>query len=85
MNIEGLACGCPCISSDNEGAKSVGSGFIKYVETGNIEEFYRETKSLLSHDVSERDLWGHKSAEFIESKYSIGKAATRYINLYNVT
>tara|TARA_B100000767_G_scaffold259747_1_gene269766 strand:+ start:4123 stop:5250 length:1128 start_codon:yes stop_codon:yes gene_type:complete len=83
--IEGLACGCPCISSNNKGVKSIGGGFIRYAETGNIEEFYQGTKFLLSQDVNERNLRRQESASFVRSRYSIEKAAVRYINLYNAT
>jgi len=81
--IEGLACGSPCISSNNEGAKSVGGQFIKYVEIGDIDEFYLETKIFLSQDDNERVMWAKESAEHIESKYSIEKTAVKYINLYD--
>lgn len=81
--VEGLACGCPCVSSNNRGARSIGGRFIRYAEIGNIEEFYQETKFVLSQDVNEKGLRGLESAAFVDSKYSIGKAATKYINLYN--
>ena len=81
--IEGLACGCPCISSNNEGAKSVGGQFIKYVEVGDIDAFYQETKMLLFQDDSARIVFAKKSAEYIVANYSVGNTATRYLNLYN--
>ncbi|MDB9757127.1 glycosyltransferase [Pseudomonadales bacterium] len=83
--IEGLACGCPCVSSNNNGATSIGGRFIRYAETGNIIEFLQETKLVLSQNANERALRGQESAAFVGSKYSIEKTATRYINLYNST
>ncbi|MDA9242722.1 glycosyltransferase [Amylibacter sp.] len=80
--IESLACGCPCISSNNEGAKSVGGSFIKYVEVGDIEAFYRETKILLFQDDSARIIFEKKSSEYIVANYSVGNTAARYLNLY---
>lgn len=81
--IESLACGCPCISSNNEGAKSVGGRFIKYVEVGDIDAFYRETKILLLQDDSARNIFEKKSSEYIAANFSVGKTAARYLNLYN--
>ena len=81
--IEGLACGCPCISSNNEGAKSVGGEFIKYVDVGDIDAFYRETKILLCQDDSTRIIFAKKSAEYIVANFSVGNTAARYLNLYN--
>ena len=81
--IEGLSCGCSCISSKNGGAMSIGGQFIKYVETRNIDEFFEEAKQLLSLDASEKERLGREAAEYVRHNFSIQEAASNYTSLYS--
>ena len=79
--VEALACGCPCVSSSNHGAKGVGGKFIRFSEVGDIDGFFAQSSKVIIHDRRDKEFFD-KARAYVSSKFNIEKTAGRYLDLY---
>ena len=79
--VEALACGCPCVSSSNHGAKGIGGEFIKFAEIGDIDEFFTQVSKIVGYD-SCHESFSEQARKYVSAKFSVENTAKKYLDLY---
>ena len=82
--IEALSCGCPCISTNNAGAISVGKEYIKYADVGDITTFYSLVNDVLVLSNQEINLFRQEASKYAQSRFSIQTTANSYLKIYGL-
>ena len=80
--IEALACGCPCISSNSQGAKSVGRDLITFVEGQDINAYYKAVKAIFALGDREKASFSERSPRYVATNFNIENSAAQYMNIY---
>ena len=79
--VEALACGCPCVSSSNQGAKGIGDEFIKFVEIGDIDGFCTQVSKIVEYE-SGNESFSEQARKYVSAKFSVENTAKKYLDLY---
>lgn len=81
--VEALACGCACVSSDNEAARTIGERFIGLVAIGDVQGFEDAVLRTLKKHHSKQKEYSTLSSEFVKCNYSIEGVASSYLDIYH--
>jgi glycosyltransferase involved in cell wall biosynthesis len=79
--VEALACGCPCVSSSNRGAKATGDQFIKLAEVADIDGFCNQVSKILGNEIYQNSL-SEQARKYVFAKFNIESTAKKYLDLY---
>jgi glycosyltransferase involved in cell wall biosynthesis len=80
--VEALACGCRCVSSNNQGARGIGGEFIKFAEVGDIDGFLTQASKIIKDDSRHEDFFD-EARKYVFSRFSVENTAKRYLGLYS--